>query len=105
MLSAIEKSKTVTHAALKALLTGEESQRSGASTMAFNLEETYPAGNEMPSHRLVDIKRRGDQVVSFLNSLAHERIQLVSVLVDSPDVEVCIDLCIWQIKMNILLRF
>ena len=87
MVSALYKSVGVTQASLKAIVLLEEpSKQNLISTM--KPEETYPKIKVIAEHAIVDIKNKGKQVVSFFNSLAHERVQLVSVLVNSADVMV-----------------
>ena len=89
MISALTKTKEVTQASLKVIVLFEEpSKQNLLSSMSFKPEETYPKIKVIADHAIVDIKNKGKQVVSFFNSLAHERVQLVSVLVNSADVMV-----------------
>lgn len=91
MLSALSKAKDVSRASLKAIVLLEEpSKKDILSSMAFNSEETYPKIKVTANHVVVDIKNKGKQVVSFVNSLAHKKVQLVSVVVNSPDATVSI---------------
>ena len=87
MLEAIRQSKEVTQASVKALTILEDSTKE-FSKMAFNHEETYIKVKDLASHSVLDIKNNRKQIVSFVNSLPHDSVQLVSVLVNSADVMV-----------------
>ena len=88
MLVAIKNSQEVTQRSLKALLSSEYSEIKDLPHMWFTPEETYPTIKTLPSIAVIDIKSRDHNVVTFVNSLAHERTMLVSVLVNSPDLMV-----------------
>lgn len=89
MINAITNSQSVAQVSLKAMVLLEESSKLDTiSKMTFTPEESYPRIKVLASHTMVDIKKGGKQVVSFVNSLAHRRVQLVSVLVNSEDVMV-----------------
>ena len=89
MLIALTNSQEVTKASLKALmLVDEPSKREDISAMTFTLEESFSQIKVLPVHEIVDIKRKGKQVVTFVNSLGHNHVQMVSVLVNSLDVMV-----------------
>ena len=84
-------SQEVTKASLKALvLTDESSKRDTISGMTFTPEESFSKIKVLPVREIVDIKSKGEQVVTFVNSLGHKRVQLVSVLVNSVNVMVSI---------------
>ena len=104
MISAITQSKDVTRAALKALLVehSEGDQERVISGMSFNPEERYPSVKELPSQDVININSGGQYVVSFVNSLAHSRSQLVSVLVNSPNVMVSIDMFLLHCTVSIV---
>ncbi len=86
MISAITNAKIIAQASIKSLLNDVQS----ISSLTFTLEETYSDDvKALPDRITVDIKNNGSQIVSFVNSLAHENTQLVTVLVNSPNVMVC----------------
>lgn len=89
MIAAIRESQMVSQKSLKSLMLLEEpSLRESISTLTFTPEESYPKIKVLAEHVVVDIKTRGKQMVTFVNSLAHERVQLVTLLVNSFNITV-----------------
>ena len=89
MNTAMTNSQEVIKASLKALVLADEpSKQDAISAMTFAPEETFSRIKVLPDHEIVDIKNKGKQVVTFVNSLGHQRVQLVSVMVNVVNVMV-----------------
>lgn len=88
MVAAITKSKSVSQDALKALLSSEYSDKQHVRTMTFTPEETYPSIKTLPNVAVIDVSNGKSSIVTFVNSLTHRRVMLVSVVVNSPDIMV-----------------
>ncbi len=100
LFTSVKNTKDITRASIKSLLSEAYSDIESMSSMSFTQELTYSDAKVLPRRTIVDIRRNGRQIVSFVNSLAHESIQLVSILVNSPNVMVsallthcCIFMC------------
>lgn len=92
MLTAVTNSQEVMKASLKALvLSDEPSEHDAISKMAFAPQEEFSQIKVLPDHQTVDIKTKEKQMVTFVNSLGHKRVQLVSVFVNS--INVMVSLC------------
>ena len=85
MIRALQNSQDVARESLKKLLLFEHSQ---VNSLSLVPEETYPTIKTLPSVSILNIKDRNQNVVTFVNSLAHRRTMLVSVMVNLPDVMV-----------------
>ena len=89
MLTAMTNSQDVSKASLKALVLADQpSKHDDISQMTFSPELSFSQMKALPEHEMVDIKSKRNKIVTFVNSLGHKRVQLVTILVNSVDVMV-----------------
>jgi hypothetical protein len=71
----------VTRTAVKALIASESSEESAVQKVTFNLEEVYPNSRSAPSRSAIVLLPGESKVVTLVNSLTHDRRQLVGIRV------------------------
>lgn len=82
MTEAITRAKNIMGVSAQALLTAP-----GNDQLYFDLGEVYSSSDALPLQTVVSVKERGRTIVLY-NPLAHERLQVVTIAVDSPNVMV-----------------
>ena len=81
LLESISSAAHVTQTAVKALIASESSEESAVQKVTFNLEEVYPNSRSAPSRSAIVLLPGESKVVTLVNSLTHDRRQLVGIRV------------------------
>ncbi len=83
MTEAITRAQNIAALSAQSLL-----MPSGNDKLYFDLGETYPSSDTLPLHTVVSVKQDGGRTIVLYNPLAQERVQMVTVTVDSPNIMV-----------------
>ena len=78
----------MTQTVVKALIASESSEESAVQKVTFNLEEVYPNSRSSPSRSAIVLLPGESKVVTLVNSLTHDRRQLVGIRVRTVKVMV-----------------
>ena len=102
LLESITSAAHVTQTAVKALIASESSEESAVHKVTFNLEEVYPSSRSAPSRSAIVLLPGESKVVTLVNSLTHDRRQLVGIRVRTVKVMVshCPCVCVFSIKLQ-----
>lgn len=73
---------------MKALVTSENAEESDVQKLTFNLEETYPNSRSQSTHSATVLLPGESKLVTLVNSLTHDRTQLVGIKVRTVKVMV-----------------
>ena len=84
----------VTQTAVKALIASESSEDSNIQKMTFDLEETYPNSRSTSTHSAVVLLPGESKVVTLVNSLTHDRTQVIKIKVRTVKVMVSFIHCL-----------
>ena len=74
--------------AVKALIASESSEESTIQKLTFDLEEVYPNSRSTSSHAAVVLLPGESKVVTLVNSITHDRTQLIRIKVRTVKVMV-----------------
>ena len=100
LLESISSAAHVTQTAVKALIASESSEESAVQKVTFNLEEVYPNSRSAPSRSAIVLLPGESKVVTLVNSLTHNRRQLVGIRVRTVKVMVSLSVSLYVFSMK-----